>query len=120
MEADFRERFMRVISDEASAMSTRLDATMNRFADSLKTRWPLEDVLAIDILAAAARRIEDRLKLPIKHEEQESNLWMRVDSFSLIQAITFLAARLQDHYEIRELRLRLAADGKMVFVDLIW
>ena len=101
-------------------MSTRLDATMNRFADSLKTRWPLEDVLAIDILAAAARRIEDRLKLPIKHEEQESNLWMRVDSFSLIQAITFLAARLQDHYEIRELRLRLAADGKMVFVDLIW
>ena len=120
MEADFRERFMRVISDEASAMSSRLDATMNRFADSLKTRWPLEDVLAIDILSAAARRIEDKLKLPIKHEEQDSNLWMRVDGFSLIQAITFLASRLQDHYEIRELRLRLAAEGKMVFVDLIW
>ncbi len=120
MEADFRERFMRVISDEASTMSARLDATMNRFADSLKTRWPLEDVLAIDILSAAARRIEDRLKLPIKHEEQDASLWMRVDSFSLIQAITFLASRLQDHYEIRELRLRLAADARMVFVDLIW
>jgi DNA polymerase-3 subunit epsilon len=120
MEAEMRERFMRVISDEASAMSTRLDATMNRFADSLKTRWPLEDVLAIDILAAAARRIEDKLKLPIKHEEEDASLWMRVDSFSLIQAITFLASRLQDHYEIRELRLRLEADGKMVFLDLIW
>jgi DNA polymerase-3 subunit epsilon len=120
MEPEMRERFMGVISDEASAMSSRLDATMNRFADSLKTRWPLEDVLAIDILAAAARRIEDKLKLPIKHEEEDSSLWMRVDSFSLIQAITFLASRLQDHYEIRELRLRLDADGKMVFVDLIW
>ncbi|MBI5107134.1 MAG: DNA polymerase III subunit epsilon [Rhodocyclales bacterium] len=120
MEAEIRERFMRVISDEASAMSSRLDATMNRFADSLKTRWPLEDVLAIDILSAAARRIEDKLKLPIKHEEEDASLWMRVDSFSLIQAITFLASRLQDHYEIRELRLRLAAEGKMVFVDLIW
>jgi DNA polymerase-3 subunit epsilon len=120
MEADFRERFMRVISDEASTMSARLDATMSRFADSLKTRWPLEDVLAVDILSAAARRIEDRLKLPIKHEEQDASLWMRVDSFSLIQAITFLASRLQDHYEIRELRLRLATEGKMVFVDLIW
>ena len=120
MEADFRERFMRVISDEASTMSARLDATMNRFADSLKTRWPLEDVLAVDILSAAARRIEDRLKLPIKHEEQDASLWMRVDSFSLIQAITFLASRLQDHYEIRELRLRLAADARMVFVDLSW
>ena len=120
MEADYRERFTRVIADEAAAMSTRLEATMSRFADSLKTRWPLEDVLAIDILAAAARRIEDRLKLPIKHEEQDPGLWMRVDGFALIQAITFLASRLQDHYEIRELRLRLSAEGKMVFVDLIW
>jgi DNA polymerase-3 subunit epsilon len=120
MEPDYRERFTRVIADEAAAMSQRLDATMSRFADSLKTRWPLEDVLAIDILAAAARRIEDRLKLPIKHEEQDASLWMRVDSFSLIQAITFLASRLQDHYAIRELRLRLATEGKMVFLDLIW
>ena len=120
MEADFRERFTRVIADEAAAMSTRLESTMSRFADSLKTRWPLEDVLAIDILAAAARRIEDRLKLPTKNEEQDASLWMRVDSFALIQAITFLASRLQDHYSIRELRLRLSAEGKMVFVDLIW
>jgi DNA polymerase-3 subunit epsilon len=120
MEADIRERFTRVIADEAAAMSSALDDTMSRFADSLKTRWPLEDVLAIDILAAAARRIEDKLKLPIKHEEQDASLWMRVDSFALIQAITFLASRLQDHYAIRELRLRLATEGKMVFVDLIW
>ena len=120
MEADYRERFTRVIADEAAAMSGKLEATMSRFADALKTRWPLEDVLAVDILVAAARRIEDRLQLPIKHEDQDASLWMRVDSFALIQAITFLAARLQDHYEIRELRLRLASEGRMVFVDLIW
>ncbi|MDK9712784.1 MAG: exonuclease domain-containing protein [Sulfuritalea sp.] len=120
MEPDYRERFTRVIADEASTMSERLETTMSRFADSLKTRWPLEDVLAIDILAAAERRIEDALKLPIKHEDQDASLWMRVDSFALIQAITFLASRLQDHYAIRELRLRLSAEGRMVFVDLIW
>ena len=120
MEADYRERFTRVIADEASAMSARLEATMSRFADSLKTRWPLEDVLAIDIVAAAARRIEERLHLPIKNEDQDHGLWMRVDSFSLIQGITFLAARLQEHYAIRELRLSLSAEGTMVFVDLIW
>jgi DNA polymerase-3 subunit epsilon len=58
--------------------------------------------------------------LPIKNEDQDESLWVQVDSFALIQAITFLAARLQDHYAIRELRLRLLADGKMVFLDLIW
>ncbi|MCK9382027.1 MAG: exonuclease domain-containing protein [Sulfuritalea sp.] len=120
MEADYRERFTRVIADEAAAMSQRLATTMSRFADSLKTRWPLEDVLAIDIVAAAARRVGDRLNLPIKNEDQDTSLWIRVDSFALIQAITFLASRLQDDYAIRELRLRVCAEGKMVFVDLIW
>jgi len=120
MEADYRERFTRVIADESAAMTERLEATMNRFADALKTRWPLEDVLGVDILAAAARRIEDRLQLLIKNEDQDTSLWVRVDSFALIQAITFLASRLQEHYSIRELRLRLVAEGKMVFVDLIW
>ncbi len=120
MELDYRERFTQVIADEATAMSQRLDTTMSGFTDSLKTRWPLEDVLAVDIVAAAARRIEDRLKLPIKNEEQDRNLWVRVDSFALIQAMNFLASRLQDHYAIRELRLRLSAEGRMVYVDLIW
>jgi DNA polymerase-3 subunit epsilon len=120
MDIDYRERFTRVIADEASSMSDRLETTMSRFADSLKTRWPLEDVLAIDIVAAAAKRVGDRLNLPIKNEDQDTSLWIRVDSFALIQAITFLASRLQDHYAIRELRLRLSAEGRMVFVDLIW
>jgi DNA polymerase-3 subunit epsilon len=120
MEADFRERFMRVISDEASSMSRRLEGTMNEFADSLKTRWPLEDVLGIDIVSAATNRVESQLKLAIKQEELDANLWIRADSFSLIQAITFLASRLQDHYDIRELRVRLSSEGKMAFLDLIW
>ncbi|MDO8931898.1 MAG: exonuclease domain-containing protein [Rhodocyclaceae bacterium] len=120
MEADLRERFVRIISDEATRMSQGLEQTMSGFADSLKTRWPLEDMLGIDLLAAAQRRIEDKLGLLTKTEELDDSLWIRADSFSLIQAMTFLAARLLDHYEIRELRFRLTAEGKMAFVDLIW
>jgi DNA polymerase-3 subunit epsilon len=120
MDTAFRERFVGIISDETSRMSQRLEATMSEFADSLKTRWPLEDVLGIDLLAAAQRRIEDKLKLPVKSETLDDTLWIRVDSFSLIQAITFLASQLSDHYDIRELRFRLSAEGKMGFVDMIW
>ena len=120
MEADFRERFMRVIADEASSMSRRLEGAMNEFADSLKTRWPLEDVLGVDIVSAATSRVESQLKLAIKNEDLDAALWIRADSFSLIQAITFLASRLQDHYDIRELRFRLGSEGKMAFLDLIW
>ncbi len=120
MEPAVRERFVRIISDEATSMSQRLEQTMNGFADSLKTRWPLEDMLGIDLITAAQRRIEGRLKLLTKTEEIDDNLWIRADSFSLLQAMTFLASRLSDHYAIRELRFRLTAEGQMAFADLIW
>jgi DNA polymerase-3 subunit epsilon len=120
METDFRTRFTRVIADEAASMSQRLEATMNQFADSLKTRWPLEDVLGIDIVAAASSRVESQLKLATKNEDLDAQLWIRADSFSLIQAIAFLSSRLQDHYDIRELRFRLSSEGKMAFLDVIW
>ncbi|HOG04315.1 MAG TPA: exonuclease domain-containing protein, partial [Accumulibacter sp.] len=120
MELEIRERFVSIISDEVVRMSQRLDQTMTEFADSLKTRWPLEDVLGIDLIAAAQRRIEARLKLPSKMEEIDEGLWLRAESFSLVFSICFLASRLIDHYQIKELRFRLLPFGKLAYLDIIW
>ncbi len=120
MEGELRERFLKIVGDEVSGMSQRLDQTMANFSDSMKTRWPLEDILGIDVIAAAQRRIEDKLKLPIKTEELDDALWVKADSFSLVFALVFLASKLQDHYEPRELRFRLSSEGKLAYLDLIW
>lgn len=120
MDAELRERFVKVVDDEAARMSQRLDRTVSEFSDSMKTRWPLEDVLAIDLIAAAQRRIEDKLKLPTKTEEVDDALWVKADSFSLVFALFFLASRLQDHYDPRELRFRITSEGKLAYLDLIW
>ncbi len=120
MEGELRERFLKIVGDEVSGMSQRLDQTMANFSDSMKTRWPLEDILGIDVIAAAQRRIEDKLKLTIKTEELDDALWVKADSFSLVFALVFLASKLQDHYEPRELRFRLSSEGKLAYLDLIW
>ncbi|WP_374681322.1 exonuclease domain-containing protein [Accumulibacter sp.] len=120
MEAAVRERFVGIVSDEVVRMSQRLDQTMNEFADSLKTRWPLEDVLGIDIIAAAQRRIEEQLGLPTKTEEIDDALWLRAESFSLVFSICCLAFRLIEHYQIKELRFRLQPFGKLAYLDVIW
>ncbi|WP_300453110.1 exonuclease domain-containing protein [Accumulibacter sp.] len=120
MGPEIRERFVGIISDEVVRMSQRLDRTMSEFADSLKTRWPLEDVLGADILAAARRRIEQQLGLPTKNEEIDETLWLRAESFSLVFSICFLTSRLIEHYQIKELRFRLLPFGKLAYLDLIW
>jgi len=120
MDAELRERFVKVVDDEASRMSQRLDQTMHEFSDSMKTRWPLEDVLAMDVISAAQRRIEDKLKLPTKTEEVDEMLWIKADSFSLVFALVFVAERLQDHYQIRDLRFRTVSEGKLAYLDIIW
>src|SRR5690606_21261220 len=72
------------------------------------------------LIAAVQRRIETRIGLPTKLEEVDESLWLKVDSFSLMQAITYLASRLSDEFEVREVRFRLTAAGRLVHLDLIW
>ena len=120
MEAELRERFLRVIDDEVSKRSVVIDQTMSQFSDAIKTRWPLEDILGIDIIAAAQRRIDEKLKLPTKTEEIDDALWIKADSFSLVFALVSLASKLQEHYEPRELRFRLSSAGRLAYLDLIW
>jgi DNA polymerase-3 subunit epsilon len=120
MEVEQRDRFVGVIRDEVGTMGQRLDRTVTEFSDALKARWPLEDMLGEDLIAAAQRRIEQKLELPTKTDDVAEGLWIKVDSFSLLQGVTYLASRLKDEYDIRELRFRLAPAGRLVHLDLVW
>ncbi|MBI4987765.1 MAG: DNA polymerase III subunit epsilon [Rhodocyclales bacterium] len=120
MEADQRDRFVGIIRDEVGTMGQRLDRTATEFSDALKARWPLEDMLGEDLIAAAQRRIEKKLSLPTKIDDVAEGLWVKVDSFSLLQGVTYLASRLRDEYDIREIRFRLAPAGRLVHLDLVW
>lgn len=120
MEAAQRDRFLRIVRDEVESMGVRLNKTVNEFADALKVRWPLEDMLGFDLVQAAQQRIEQRLSLLTKTEEVDEELWLKVDSYSLLQVISYLASRLKDEFQVRELRFRLTRAGRLAHLDLIW
>jgi DNA polymerase-3 subunit epsilon len=120
MDVQQRNRFIGIVREEAQTMSKRLDHTLSEFSDALKMRWPLEDMLGLDLIQAAQSRIQQRLGLPSKTEEMETDLWLKVDSYSLLQGMTYLAARLQDEFRIREVRFRLGRSGRLGYVDVIW
>ncbi|MGH8830248.1 MAG: exonuclease domain-containing protein [Polaromonas sp.] len=120
LEAAMRERFLTVIRDETAAMSRRIQDLVASSADALKTRWPMEDMLGSDLVAAALRRIEAAHQLPCSAVDLDASLWLRVDSFSLLQALVYLAGRLVDEFKVRHVDLRLCAAGERAHLDLIW
>jgi DNA polymerase-3 subunit epsilon len=116
-----RDRFIGVLSSEVNRMSERLDLTLKTLADSLRQNWPLDDMMAADILEAASRRIESRLKIPVNLQtETPEPLWVRADSFALVSALTFLASRIEESGEVRSLTLALGSDERFVHIDLLW
>ena len=50
----------------------------------------------------------------------DAALWLKVDSYSLIQALLHLAGRLADEYGVQRLQLRLAASEGQAQLDLVW
>jgi len=120
LDAATRERFLAVVRDEVRAMSLRVQALSRDSAQTMKTRWPLEDMRGDDLLAAACRRIESACGCRAAADAAPPDLWLSVDSYSLLQALTSLAARLADEYEVKLVRLRLARTETHARLDLAW
>lgn len=120
MSAEDHRRFLGVIRDEAERLADRVESASRKYAAVLKARWPLEKMLGSDLLMAARRRIADRCSLEVGLEDVDGEAWIKVDGFSLLQAMTYLAGRLHDEYQIRNLTLRLTQGNGQVHIDLIW
>jgi len=120
VDAPTRERFHRVIRDEVRAMSERIRELSSHATETLKTRWPLEDMLGSDFVFAAARRIEAQLECRAVAGNVDDELWLRLDSYSLLQALVHLVGRLVDDHDVRLITLRLARTGARARLDLVW
>jgi DNA polymerase-3 subunit epsilon len=120
VEPAMRERFLRVVREEIVTLSARTTEVAQRATQGLKARWTMEDMLGADLVGAACRVLQERCGRPVSADEVEQGLWLRVDSFSLLQALASLACRLVDEFDVRFLQLRLASAGERARLDLVW
>ena len=65
MSAEENRRFLAVVRDEAEGLAARVESAARQYASVLKARWPLEEMLGVDLLTAARRRIADRCGLQV-------------------------------------------------------
>jgi DNA polymerase III subunit epsilon len=120
LEPVMRDRFLSVVRDEVGLMSKRVTDLAQQASQGLKTRWPMEEMLGTDLLLAAQRRMETQCERTVSLDSVDASVWLRVDSFTLIQALSYLAKRLVDEFEIKFMRLRLQTVQGRAQLDLIW
>jgi DNA polymerase-3 subunit epsilon len=122
MEPARRQRFEQVIHDEAQGLSHRLDSTITDYADCVRAEWPLETMLARDLIAATQRSIETRLGMSVTVGGDDELVWLAVDSYSLVQALTRLAGRLKHERGVQQVRFHLEPRDRQAhaYLDLIW
>ncbi len=112
LEAEQRERFQGVVREEVAAMVRRINALASHTVQTIKTRWPLEDIQGADFVSAAQRRIEAARACRVSVGEVDPELWLKVDSFSLLQLLSHLAGRLVDDHGVKLILLRLQRGGE--------
>lgn len=123
VDAEAREKFLRVLRQEVGAMGQRITDLVARSTETLKTRWPLEEMLGTDLVLAAQQRIATHCSRELRDvvlDTVDPQVWLRVDSFGVMQALTYLASRLFDEFALHFVQLRLTQADDKVYLDLVW
>lgn len=120
LEPDMRERLLTVVQDEIHGLGKRIEEMQTSSANNLRSRWPLEEMLGADLVEAAARRIEATLPVKVGMDNVDSSLWLKVESFSLLQALVHLAGKLQAECQVQQVDLRLQSNGQRACLDMLW
>ncbi|MDZ7939312.1 MAG: exonuclease domain-containing protein [Rhodoferax sp.] len=111
---------LRSVRDDVGVLRRYVDEQARQAAASRKARWLQEDVQASDLAQAARQWIQTHWACPLMLDAVDSRVWLRVDSYSLLQALTHLAGRVVEEFDARFLQLRAQAIGDRAHLDLVW
>jgi DNA polymerase-3 subunit epsilon len=120
MDKDSRLRFLSVIRDEALKLSGHLDQLEAEYSLDLKAQWPLEEMLGSDLLATIERGLQDKLDAPVKLSVPREPLWVKVDSYAIVQALRFVVGRLKQQRYPENLALDVESQTTFAHLTMSW
>ena len=120
MERPQQDRFLRAIHDESEKLGARLNKSYTEEGGRLAAEWPLATTLGRDLMHAIQRSAEARCGCEVSVRASDEPLWLCVDSFMLVEALSDLAHRLKRAGRAREIELSLAPNGTRVELKLAW
>ncbi|HAJ36986.1 MAG TPA: DNA polymerase III subunit epsilon [Chloroflexi bacterium] len=115
-----RQRFQQVIHDEATALSAQIDDTLRMYASDLRAQWQLEEIAAADLIWAVQHHLRQHCAVTMTGQTADNSLWLKIDSYTLMQGIAQLVSSLQTEFGIAEVALALNAVERYAALDILW
>jgi DNA polymerase III subunit epsilon len=120
MDAARREQFVGIISQEADRLTVEVDRATRDYSQCIASGWVVDQIRVTDLIEVIRRRVESRLGFATDIETVDVSLWISADSFSVAQAVCYLAQRLKEDCAVQTLRFAAAGAGRYARLDLIW
>ncbi|MEK9774658.1 MAG: exonuclease domain-containing protein [Quisquiliibacterium sp.] len=108
-----------VIKEETRRIEDAVASVSAAREKEIGAHWPLEEMLGVELLQAARHRML-QAGASATIIEPPTQIWLKADSFALLQAIEALAARLVAERDAASVELRLSCDERQAHLDLCW
>lgn len=120
MDSEHLQKFKEIIHKESINIGRLVENTTADYAAQLRSRWPLIQMMARDVVEAVYRKADEKLETRIQVLRCDSDSWIQADSYSLISAIVFLLQKLRQRTECRRFDCLLTCNGRFVKFDFVW
>jgi DNA polymerase-3 subunit epsilon len=120
MDPEPRVQFLKAIRDDALKISLQLEQLAKQYAGDLEVHWPLDNILGSDLLAAIERSVRDAKGVELAVTAPLEPLWLKADSYAIVQALSFVIERLLNICRAHNLALSLERNRELAAMILEW
>jgi len=110
----------RIIIDRASkGLGQTIQMARNNYMTHLRAQSKVEDIPGESILEVLAKNIADRFPCQVSFYS-ETNIWLKLDSYSFVQTLSHLADMLCTHHAIDDLHFKLTTEDDYFSLWIEW
>ncbi|MBT8349949.1 MAG: PAS domain-containing protein [Deltaproteobacteria bacterium] len=112
--------FTKIIHKESITISNIIEKVASNSTYRARTRWPLVQMKAKDMLDVIKRKTKERLDIKVNIEKCSEDIRIQVDSYSIVLATLFLFNKLKKETKAKEFDCAFEKKGQFINLDLLW
>ncbi|MGA8020591.1 MAG: exonuclease domain-containing protein [Desulfobacterales bacterium] len=114
------QKFKEIIHQESIAIGKVIDKTTSYYSHQSQTRYPLVRMPAGEVIAAVVGKTREKLGLAVQIETGDVDVWIQVDSYSIVAALLFVQERLRTETGCDTFSCRVLREGHFACLDFMW